>query len=243
MRNAQALRACPVRDGARPAFPGHLTSALGWLQGLPRTTHRREGLGRPRSAGRGSYAAGRWRPAPLPLPCRGGAGGPAPGHGRVRMGTSALPGEQAWAAWPAPAGHPHLLKCCPLVGGGASPQTHDLQTRPSEEARRSCDHVTPRPAPTTAGRTGVTARRLRPPPSRPGLGTPDSVSSHWPPEVPAPQPGACPARPHLLSPSPPAARLSCCLGRLLPRPMPRPAPQPLGLWSFVAAAPGEYRLL
>lgn len=41
MRNAQALRACPVRDGARPAFPGHLTSALGWPQGLPRTTHRR----------------------------------------------------------------------------------------------------------------------------------------------------------------------------------------------------------
>lgn len=122
MRNAQALRACPVRDGARPAFPGHLTSALGWPQGLPRTTHRREGLGRPRSAGRGSYAAGRWRPAPLPLPCRGGAGGPAPGHGGVRMGTSALPGEQAWAAWPAPAGHPHLLKCCPLVGGGRTPR-------------------------------------------------------------------------------------------------------------------------
>lgn len=128
-------------------------------------------------------------------------------------------------------------------GGGASPQTHDLQARPSEEARRSCGHVTPRPAPTTAGRTGVTARRLRPPPSRPGLGTPDSVSSHWPPEVPAPQPEACPARPHLLSPSPPATRLSCCLRRLQPRPMPRPAPQPLGLWSFVAAAPGEYRLL
>lgn len=123
MRNAQALRACPVRDGARPAFPGHLTSALGWPQGLPRTTHRREGLGWPRSAGRGSYAAGRWRPAPLPLPCRGGAGGPAPGHGGVRMGTSALPGEQAWAAWPAPAGHPHLLKCCPLVGGGEPPDT------------------------------------------------------------------------------------------------------------------------
>lgn len=108
--------------------------------------HSQEGrAGAARSAGRGSYAAGRWRPAPLPLPCGGGAGGPAPGHGGVRMGTSTLPGEQAWAAWQAPAGHPHLLKCCPLVGGGANPQTHDLQARPSEEARRSCGHVTPRP--------------------------------------------------------------------------------------------------
>lgn len=218
MCNAQALRACPVRDGARPAFPGHLTSARGWPQGLPRTTHRREGLGRPRSAGRGSYAAGRWRPAPLPLPCRGGAGGPASGHGGVRMGTSALPGEQAWAAWPAPAGHPHLLKCCPLVGGGRTPR-HTIYKQ-GRQRRRGEAAVTLLlgPAPTTAGRTGVTARRLRPPPSRPGLGTPDSCPATGRPKC-LPR-SLRPARPvpisslrPLLPPGCPAVSGASCPGR------------------------------
>lgn len=158
------------------------------------------------------------------------------------MGTSALPGEQAWAAWPAPAGHPHLLKCCPLVAGG-----EPLDTRSTSKAvRGGAAKLRSRYSSARThhgwedGSDGPEAQAASVPA---GPGDTRLVSSHWPPEVPAPQPEACPARPHLLSPSPPAARLSCCLGHLQPRPMPRPAPQPLGLWSFVAAAPGEYRLL
>lgn len=106
----------------------------------------------------------------------------------------------------------------PVGGGGANPQTHDLQARPSEEARRSCGHVTPRPAPTTAGRTGVTARRLRPPPSRPGLGTPDSCPATGRPKC-LPR-SLRPARPvpisslrPLLPPGCPAVSGASCPGR------------------------------
>lgn len=85
MRNAQALRACPVRDGARPAFPGHLTSALGWPQGLPRTTHRREGLGRPG--------------APAGAPTLQAGGGPRPSPSPAEEGPGDLPQAMAESGW------------------------------------------------------------------------------------------------------------------------------------------------
>lgn len=174
MRNAQALRACPVRDGARPAFPGHLTSALGWPQGLPRTTHRRGRAGAAPERRQGLLCCRQVaaRAPPPPLQRRGRGTCPRPWRSQDGDQRSARGAGLGGLAGTCRSSTPSEV--LPVGGGGANPQTHDLQARPSEEARRSCGHVTPRPAPTTAGRTGVTARRLRPPPSRPGLGTPDS---------------------------------------------------------------------
>lgn len=217
MRNAQALRACPVRDGARPAFPGHLTSALGWPQGLPRTTHRREGLGGPeRRQGLLRCRQVAARAPPPPLQRRGRGTCPRPWRSQDGDQRSARGAGLGGLAGTCRSSTPSEV--LPVGGGGANPQTHDLQARPSEEARRSCGHVTPRPAPTMAGRTGVTARRLRPPPSRPGLGTPDSCPATGRPKC-LPR-SLRPARPvpisslrPLLPPGCPAVSGASCPGR------------------------------
>lgn len=217
MRNAQALRACPVRDGARPAFPGHLTSALGWPQGLPRTTHRRGRAGaapeRRQGLLRCRQVAARAPPPPLQRKGRGTC--PRPWRSQDGDQRSARGAGLGGLAGTCRSSTPSEVL---PVGGGRTPR-HTIYKQ-GRQRRRGEAAVTLLlgPAPTTAGRTGVTARRLRPPPSRPGLGTPDSCPATGRPKC-LPR-SLRPARPvpisslrPLLSPGCPAVSGASCPGR------------------------------
>lgn len=77
MCNAQALRACLVREGARPAFSGHLALPWGILRGTRGPLTGGKGWGVPGS--RGSYTVGRLtRDPPSHLRRRGQGTRPRP---------------------------------------------------------------------------------------------------------------------------------------------------------------------
>lgn len=149
---------------------------------------------------------------------------------------------------------PCLLAILSISEGGRTPRHTIYKQGRQRRHDEACCHVTPQPG-TQHGRED---RSDRP------AGTQDCASGclrswarawgHLIPcpatEMPAPQPEACLACLHVLSPSPeeplllPGCPVCPAVLRCLPRPlqlrpMPCPAPKPLSLWSFVAAAPGE----